>query len=82
MSSSEEDLPEDIEKAAVDVISGLTPEKSRQKYQLAYDRYEKWCTEKKVKDSTNEKALLVYFGELSKIQKPSLLWCYYSMLKT
>lgn len=82
MSSSENDLPSDIENVASNVILNLVPEKSREKYQLVYDRYEKWCKERNVTDIKNEKALLVYFNELSKTQKPSSLWCYYSMLKT
>lgn len=83
--SSEEqtsDVPFAIEEEAENVISGLVPGKSGAKYELAFKRYEQWCHSKNIKDITNEKALLVYFEELSNSQKPSSLWCYYSMLKT
>lgn len=76
------DVPFDIEEEAENVISGLVPAKSGAKYELAFRRYEQWCLSKNIKDITNEKALLVYFQELSNSQKPSSLWCYYSMLKT
>lgn len=82
MSSSEDDLPQDIENAATGVIENLVPQKSRERYHLTYDKYEKWCKEKKILNITNEKALLVYFNELSKLYKPTSLWCYYSMLRT
>ena len=39
--SASEDLP----LVALDVISGLVPQKSREKYQLAFERYAKWCNE-------------------------------------
>ncbi|CAH0556821.1 unnamed protein product [Brassicogethes aeneus] len=64
------------------IVLPKVPAKSRKKYKEAFDRYEKWCNEKKIINLTSEKGLLVYFNELSKTQKPSSLWCYYSMLKT
>ena len=55
---------------------------TNQTYRLVFENYEKWCMENKIKELSNEKALLVYFRELSISRKPSSLWCYYSMLKT
>lgn len=60
----------------------LIPEKSREKYESVYARFEKWCSDKKLKTSVNEKVILVYFEQLSKISKPSSLWTWYSMLRT
>lgn len=82
MSFSDEDLPADIEESASEAILGLVPQKSRVQYTLVFERYEKWCHEKKIKDITGEKVLLAYFNELSKDRKPTSLWSYYSMLKT
>lgn len=81
MSSSDE-LPSDIENEAHNVITDLVPSTSKKKYEDAFDRYEKWCSEKNVKHITSEKVLLVYFKEMSETQKPTSLWCYYSMLRT
>ena len=47
MSSSDEEIPSDIENLAADVIMNLVPQKSREKYRLAFENYEKWCMEKK-----------------------------------
>lgn len=80
--SSSEDLPSDIENEAFNVVSNLTPQKSRRKYHDAFERYQKWCSEKKILNITSEKGLLVYFNDLSKKHKASSLWCYYSMLRT
>ena len=79
---SDSDIPSDIEEAATKVISSLLPDKSRVKYELTYSRYEKWCVEKKINNVTNEKVFLAYFEHLSKTQKPSSLWAYYSMLRS
>lgn len=81
-SFEESSLPFDVQEQAENVIFGLVPAKSGARYEMAFKKYEQWCIAKKIKDITNEKALLVYFEELSNRQKPSSLWCYYSMLRT
>ena len=80
--SDSESLPSDIEEEALKAISGLLPEKSKSKYEMAYAKYEKWCTEKEIRNLANEKVLLSYFSSLSKVSKPSSLWAYYSMIRT
>lgn len=80
--SDSESLPSDIEEQALKAISGLLPEKSKSKYEMAYAKYEKWCTEKETRSLANEKVLLSYFSSLSKVCKPSSLWAYYSMIRT
>lgn len=80
--SESESLPSDIEEEALKTISNLIPEKSKSKYEIAYGRYEKWCTEKKIINNANEKVILAYFSKLSKVCKPSSLWAYYSMIRT
>ncbi|CAH0549741.1 unnamed protein product [Brassicogethes aeneus] len=75
-------LPSDIEEQALKAISDLLPEKSKSKYEIAYAKYEKWCTEKEIRSFANEKVLLSYFSSLSKVCKPSSLWAYYSMIRT
>ena len=79
--SDDESLPSDIEEQASKAISGLLPEKSKSKYEIAYAKYDKWCTEKKIRNLANEKVLLSYFNILSNVCKPSSLWAYYSMIR-
>jgi hypothetical protein len=72
MSSEWDDIPSDIEETARSGISSVIPNKSRAKYDLAYEKFEKWCEGKNVK-GINEKNLLAYF-EGKKILNASTLW--------
>ena len=79
MSDTSLDLPSDIEEAAESALSTVIPQKSKAKYDLAYDKFEKWCQEKKLKH-VNEKVMLAYF-EGKKNLKSSTMWTLYSMLR-
>lgn len=57
------------------------PEKSRQKYQMAYNTFMDWCSNKNIK-SLSENVLVDYFQELSQKYKPLSLWTLYSMLRS
>jgi hypothetical protein len=82
MSDSEEDNVLDrIEAAAQEAVSNLIPQKSRVAYETTYSRFEEWRSKRKV-NCINEKVMLAYFLEKSKIVKPSTLWSVYSMLRT
>lgn len=78
--SDSDDIPSDIEEAARNAVCSLIPEKSKAVYDLAYEKFEKWREQKKVKH-VNEKVLLAYF-EGKKNLKASTLWTQYSMLRT
>ncbi|KAK5648052.1 hypothetical protein RI129_002944 [Pyrocoelia pectoralis] len=78
-SSSDLELPSDVEEAANVAVGSLIPEKSKDRYAVAYTKFEKWCELKKLK-KTNEKVLLAYFESL-KTLKASSLWTTYSMLR-
>jgi hypothetical protein len=80
MSSESDDIPSDIEETARSGISSAIPNKSRAKYDLIYEKFEKWCEGKNVKH-INEKMLLAYF-EGKKTLKASTLWTLYSMLRS
>ncbi|KAJ8963565.1 hypothetical protein NQ317_013270 [Molorchus minor] len=69
-----DDIPSDIEEAAINAVCSLIP------YDLGYEKFEKWREEKKVKH-VNEKVLLAYF-EGKKNLKASTLWTHCSMLRT
>jgi hypothetical protein len=82
MSDSEEDnVLERIEAAAQEAVSNLISQKSRVAYETTYSRFEEWRSKQKV-NCINEKVMLAYFLEKSKIVKPSTLWSVYSMLRT
>lgn len=83
MSDSEADsLPSDLEEMSRNIVDSLLPEKSRSVYEMVFNRYEEWCSAKKIKNITYEKVLLAYFECLSKERKPSSLWSYYSMIRS
>jgi hypothetical protein len=78
MSDSEEDnVLERIEAAAQEAVSNLIPRRLRD----TYSRFEEWRSKQKV-NCINEKVMLAYFLEKSKIVKLSTLWSVYSMLRT
>ncbi|KAJ8976493.1 hypothetical protein NQ317_018437 [Molorchus minor] len=57
------------------------PTKSRSLYDIAYNRFKKWCAEKNVQ-VYSENVLLAYFSENAKNYKSSTLWAQYSMVKS
>lgn len=69
-----------IEEAAIIACRSLLPEKSKERYNQAYEDFIKWCATKDVSTIT-EDVLLVFFMEKSKKVSPSTLWSEYSMLK-
>ncbi|KAJ8975489.1 hypothetical protein NQ317_012211 [Molorchus minor] len=71
---------EEIVEAANIAISNLLPTKSRSLYDIAYNRFKKWCAEKNVQ-VYSENVLLAYFSENAKNYKSSTLWAQYSMVK-
>jgi hypothetical protein len=79
--SEEDNVLERIEAAAQEAVSNLIPQKSRVAYETTYSRFEEWRSKQKV-NCINEKVMLTYFLEKSKIVKPSTLCSVYSMLRT
>lgn len=73
--------PVEITEMAKATVQDMLPQKSKQQYEAAYNKFIQWRAKKKSK-SMSENTLLAYFAELSKLQKPSTLWATYSMLKT
>lgn len=74
-------IPHEISEAAKTAIYELLPTKSRERYELVYNLFQKWSSDKKV-HTINEEVILAYFMEKSKVLKPSSLWSNYSMLKS
>ncbi|KAJ8975417.1 hypothetical protein NQ317_012593 [Molorchus minor] len=72
---------EEIVEAANIAISNLLPTKSRSLYDIAYNRFKKWCAGKNVQ-VYSENVLLAYFSENAKNYKSSTLWAQYSMVKS
>ncbi|KAJ8965834.1 hypothetical protein NQ317_003726 [Molorchus minor] len=72
---------EEIVEAANIAISNLLPTKSRSLYDIAYNRFKKWCAEKNVQ-VYSENVLLAYFSENAKNYESSTLWAQYSMVKS
>ena len=73
--------PPEIMEIAKEVTLELLPQKSREVYECAYNRFIQWCTEMNVKTYT-ESVLLAYFANLSATMKSSTLWSMYSMLRS
>ena len=73
--------PPEIMEIAKEVTLELLPQKSREVYECAYNRFIQWCTEMNVKTYT-ESVLLTYFANLSATIKSSSLWSMYSMLRS
>lgn len=66
--------------AKVDSLT-LLSEESRERYEHQYAKLVVWCESNKI-IGFEEKGLIAYFTEKSKVRKPSTLWSVYSMLKT
>ena len=80
LTQEEENLPSDVEDAALQAESVLLPQKSRMMYEKEYQSFKKWKSIKNI-NGVSEKVLMAHFSEKSKKAKPSSLWSYYSMLK-
>ncbi|KAJ8911028.1 hypothetical protein NQ315_016597 [Exocentrus adspersus] len=63
---------DEIVEAANIAISNLLPTKSRSLYDIAYNRFKKWCAEKNVQ-VYSENVLLAYFSEKCKELQVRLL---------
>lgn len=72
--------PPEIKKMASEVTNDLLPNKSKDRYEEAYQKYMDWCLENKIK-TTSENVMLAYFGSLHTKYCPTSLWAYYSMIK-
>lgn len=81
LSSSDDDVPQNIIAEAKVISLDLLPKKSKELYTAAYQKFMTWMTEKKIK-TVSEEVTLVYFNEMSKTLKPTSLWSIFSMLKT
>ena len=71
----------DIEEAANRATLDLLPRKSRIQYEIAHNKFIKWCENKGVSGKYSENILLAYFEEKAKVWKSSSLWSHYSMIK-
>lgn len=76
-----DEVPADIQEAANRATLDLLPSKSRQQYDIAYNRFMEWCKLKKVEGKFSESVFLAFFMEKSKIWKSSTLWSNFSMIK-
>lgn len=74
-------VPSDIEQAANRATLDLLPQKSRQQYDIAYNRFMQWCKSKKVEGKFSETVFLAFFEEKSKVWKSSTLWSNFSMIE-
>lgn len=84
MSSDSENevlTPPNITQIAENASSSLLPVKSRERYELAYQKFMEWRLKNNIQ-SFSENVMLAYFQELSEKMKPSSLWAFYSMLRT
>ena len=69
-----------VAEIAKNAFNDLLPTKSKEKYELAYAKFNNY--KKQIRTtSSSENILMAYFTELKKKYKPSSLWKYYSMLK-
>ena len=75
------DLPSEIVEVAKTAKNELHPEKSRDRYDAAYEKFSAWQKTTKT-DLISESVLLAYFKTLSENYQPSTLWSQYSMLKS
>lgn len=72
----------DIEDAWQIGCSAVIPEKSRERYENAFQVFKAWCNEKNYQQ-ISEKVLLAYFVRRNeKLKSPGSLWAEYSMLKS
>lgn len=65
---------------ATKAASNLLPQRTKDLYEFAYKRFEKYMLENSIGLIT-ESVMIEYMVELSKTVKSSSLWSYYSMLR-
>jgi hypothetical protein len=78
---SQMNVPEEIEKEAINVASSLLPAKSLARYEREYEEFKNWQKNNNVTGVT-EDVLLVYLHQLSDKFSPNSLWSKWSMLKS
>ena len=69
------DLYEAAHRAALDLLS----RKSRMQYEIAYNKFVKWCKEKGVSGKYAENLFVAYFEGKAKVWKSLSLWSNYSI---
>ena len=81
-SDSDDEIPREILDKAERIFRDLLPNKSKRKYESAYNEFMAWLKTKKT-TLLSEEILTVYFEYLLKElnMKPSTVWVRYSMLK-
>lgn len=65
-------LPENILNAAGEALNSLIPEKSKPRYEKAYNAFKQWQGGNKI-DIVNENVLLAYFQQLVSYSKCSFV---------
>lgn len=70
----------EILKKATLISDELLPNKSKHRYEAAFEQFMRWRSANNV-ETFSENVFLVYFEELSKKYKCSTLWSTFSMLK-
>lgn len=73
-------VPDEIRKEADAASFELLPEKSKQRYHTALEKFRQWMRSKNVETITEE-VLLAYFNGLQSKYASSTLWSTYSMLR-
>lgn len=75
------DSDSEIEQAWAVGCASVIPEKSKERYNKAFEMFKKYFTNKKC-DNITEKVLIAYFVQRNEVLKsPGSLWAEYSMLK-
>lgn len=72
--------PPELKEIAQETTFSLLPNKSKDKYISAYNKFQDWRLAKQA--PITENVLLAHFQQLSTKFKPSSLWSIYSFLKT
>jgi hypothetical protein len=70
-----------IEKAAKIACSSVLPKKSRNRYEIASESFEKWCCTKNIATVTGKVMLAYMLERCEQLKSSASLWCEYSMLK-
>ncbi|XP_066583293.1 tyrosine recombinase XerC-like [Prorops nasuta] len=79
--SENEAAVQNINAIAAKITKNLLPEKSSERYNIAYKEFLKWQKSENIK-TISEEVLIVYFNGLAKKFKSSTLWSTFSMLKS
>lgn len=78
-SDKERCSPPEMRKKAAEINCHLLP---NELIDLFEETYKNYLESKKKKESTSENCLKVYFQDLTKKYKPSMIWSIYSKLKS